>query len=102
MDLFVEVTNVTKGNSLWAHFMVTGCFPSQMSISRQIQKEDVQIERCCCIFKCMRIDWSNIIVTGISGIVIEMLKVAKVSIFTDNDLTHITDDHFKIKLIPNY
>ena len=24
---------------------------------------------------------------------------AKVSIFTDNDLTHITDDHFEIKLI---
>ena len=47
----------------------------------------------------MTIDWSNIIVTGTSGIVIEMPEVAKVSIFTDNDLTHITDDHFKIKLI---
>ena len=99
MDLFVEVTNVTKGNSLWAHFTVTGCFPSQMLISRQIQNEDVQIERCCCIFKCVRIDWSNIIVTGIPGIVIEMPEVVKVSIFTDNDLTHITDDHFEKKLI---
>ena len=28
-----------------------------------------------------------------------MPEVAKVSIFTDNDLTHITDDHFEIKLI---
>ena len=28
-----------------------------------------------------------------------MPEVAKVSIFTDNDLTHITEDHFKIKLI---
>ena len=26
-------------------------------------------------------------------------EIAKVSIFTDNDLTHITDDHFEIKLI---
>ena len=26
--LFVEVTNITKGNSIWAHFTVTGCFPS--------------------------------------------------------------------------
>ena len=24
---------------------------------------------------------------------------AKISIFTDNDLTHITDDHFEIKLV---
>ena len=29
-DLFVEVTNVTKGNSIWAHFTATGCFPSQI------------------------------------------------------------------------
>ena len=29
-DFFVEVTNITKGNSIWAHFTVTGCFPSQI------------------------------------------------------------------------
>ena len=35
-DLFVEVTNITKGNSIWAHFTVTGCFPSQIHILRPI------------------------------------------------------------------
>ena len=98
-DLFVEVTNITKGNSTWAHFTVTGCFPLQIRISRLIRKEDVQIETFCCIFKCMRVNWSSIIVTGISGIAITMPDIAHVSIFTDNDLSHITDDHFKIKLI---
>ena len=98
-DLFVEVTNITKGNSIWAYFTATGCFPSQIQISRPIQKEDVQIETFCCIFKCMRVNWSNIIVTGILGMAIVMPEIAKVSIFTNNDLTHITDDHFKIKLI---
>ena len=39
---FVEVTNVTKGNGIWAHFALTGCFPSQIQMSRQIQKEDVR------------------------------------------------------------
>ena len=29
-DLFVEVTNITKGNSIWAYFTVTGCFPLQI------------------------------------------------------------------------
>ena len=29
-NLFVEVTNITKGNSIWAHFTVTQCFPSQI------------------------------------------------------------------------
>ena len=29
-DLFVKVSNITKGNSIWAHFTVTGCFPSQI------------------------------------------------------------------------
>ena len=41
----------------------------------------------------------SIIVTGISGIIITIPDIAHVSIFTDNDLTHITDDHFEIKLI---
>ena len=50
-DLLVEVTNVTKGNAIWAHFVSTGYFPSQIKLSRLIQKDDVQIETVCCIFK---------------------------------------------------
>ena len=91
-DLFVKVTNITKGNSIWAHFTVTGCFPSQIQISTPIQKQDVQIETFCCIFKCMRVNLSNIIVTGISGMTIVMPEIVKVSIFTDNDLTHMSCD----------
>ena len=98
-DLFVEVTNVTKGNGIWAHFISTGYFPTQIQLSRPIQKDDVQIETICCIFKQIRINWSSINVTGISGSMITMPDMAYVSIFTDNDLTHITEDHFKIKLI---
>ena len=98
-DLFVEVTNVTKGNGIWAHFISTRCFPTQIPLSRPIQKDDVQIETVCCIFKWIRINWSNINVTGISGTTINMPDMAYVSIFMDNDLTHITEDHFEIKLI---
>ena len=43
-DLLVKVTNVTKGNRIWAHFASTGYFPSQIQLLRPIQKEDVQIE----------------------------------------------------------
>ena len=50
-DLFVEVTNVTKGNGIWAHFVSTRYFPSQIQLSRLIHKDDVQIETVCCIFK---------------------------------------------------
>ena len=31
-DLFVEVTNVTKGNGIWAHLASTRCFPSQIQM----------------------------------------------------------------------
>ena len=98
-DLFVEVTNVTKGYGIWAHFVSTGCFPTQIQLSRPIQKDDVQIETICCIFKQIRINWSDINVTGISRTTINMPDMAYVSIFTDNDLTYITEDHFEIKLI---
>ena len=98
-DLFVEVTYVTKGNGIWAHFALTRWFPSQIQLSRLIQKDDVQIETFCCIFKRIRINWLSIIVTEISGTMITMPDTAYVSIFMDNDLTHITEDHFEIKLI---
>ena len=52
-----------------------------------------------CCFKTMHIDWDNTMVTGISGIKIDMPSDAKVSIFTDNDLTHINNDHFEINLM---
>ena len=98
-DLFVEVINVTKGNGIWAHFVSTGCFPTQIQLSRPIQKDDVQIETVCCIFKQIRINWLNINITGISRTMINMPGMAYVSIFMDNDLTHITEDHFVIKCI---
>ena len=98
-DLFVEVTNVTKGNGIWAHFVSTVYFPSQIQLSRPIQKDDVQIETACCIFKRIRINWLSINVMGISGTMITMPDTAYVSVFTDNDLTHITEDHFETKLI---
>ena len=52
-----------------------------------------------CIFKCIRINWSSINVTGISGTMITMPDIAYVLIFTDSDLTNIREDHFEIKLI---
>ena len=54
-DLFVEVTNVTKGNRIWAHFVSTRYFPSQIQLSRPIQKDNVQIETICCIFKLLEL-----------------------------------------------
>ena len=98
-DLFVEVTNFTKGNGIWAKFVSTRYFPSQIQLSRPTQKDDAQIETVCCIFKWIIINWSSINVTGISGTMITMPDIAYVSIFMDNDLTHITEDHIEIKLI---
>ena len=98
-DLFVEVTNLTKGNSTWAHFTSTGYFPTSIKISRKIPKEKVIIRKYCCIFKKMIIDWGDIIVNHVSGEEIKMPTEAKISVFTDNDLTNINDDHFEIHLI---
>ena len=93
------MTNITKDNGIWAHFVSTRYFPSQIQLSRPIQKDDVQIETVYCIFKQIRINWLSINVTGISGTMITIPDTAYVSIFMDNDPTHITEDHFEIKLI---
>ena len=51
-DLFVEVTNVMIGNTVWAHFMATGYFPTNIHLSRPVPKESVRIETHCCIVLC--------------------------------------------------
>ena len=99
MDLFVEVTNLMKGNTIWAHYTSTGYYPTSIRLTQQIPKENVCITTSWCCFKTMHINWDNTIVTGISGIKIDMPSDAKISIFTDNDLTHINNDHFEINLI---
>ena len=38
-DLFVEVTNVMKGNTVWAHFTATGYSPTSIHLSRPIPKK---------------------------------------------------------------
>ena len=43
-DLFVQVTNLTKGNTVWAHFTTTGYFPTNIHLSRPILKESIRIE----------------------------------------------------------
>ena len=98
-DLFVEVNNLTKGNTVWVHFTTTGFYPTSIHLSRPILKENVRIETCCCIFKHMVVDWTNTEVMGISGIKVDMLTEVMISIFTDTDLTHISDDHFEINLV---
>ena len=46
--LFIEVTNLMKGNTVWAHFMTTGYFPTNIYLSKPILKE--RIVTYCCIF----------------------------------------------------
>ena len=50
-NLFVEVTNLMKGNTVRVHFTTTGYFPTNIHLSRPIPKENVRIETHCCIFK---------------------------------------------------
>ena len=47
----------------------------------------------------MHIDEDNTVLTGISGIKIDMPTEAKVLIFMDNDFTDIDDYHFKVNLV---
>ena len=78
MDLFVEVTSLMKGNTVWAHYTLTGYYPTSIKLSQQILKENVHIKTSWCCFKTMHIDWDNTMVMGISGKKIDILSDAKV------------------------
>ena len=64
MDLFVEVTNLTKANTIWAHHTLTGYYPTSIKLSQQIPKENVRIMTNWCHFKTIHIDWDNTMVKG--------------------------------------
>ena len=64
MDLSVEVNNITKGNMVWAHFTMTGYYPTSIHLSRPILKENVRIDTHCCIFKHMIVDWTCLLYTS--------------------------------------
>ena len=55
-DLFVEVNNLEKGKTAWAHFTATGYYPTSIHLSRPIPKENVRIETHSCIFMRMIVD----------------------------------------------
>ena len=50
-DLFVEVTNLPKGNTTWAHYTSTGYYPTSIRLSQQIPKENVHTTTSGCCFK---------------------------------------------------
>ena len=80
-------------------FCIHWMFSYTDSIVKTNTKGQCTDRNCLLYIYWIRINWSSIIVTGISGTIINMPDTALVSIFTDNDLTHITDDHFEIKLV---
>ena len=43
-DLFIEVTNVMKGNTVWAYFLATGYFPTNIHLSRPIPKKVLELK----------------------------------------------------------
>ena len=50
-DLFMEVTNLMKGNTVWAYFTLTGYYPTSIRLLRQIPKEKGHTDTSCCCFK---------------------------------------------------
>ena len=69
-----------KGNTILAHYTSTGYYPTSIRLLQQKPKEKVQVDTSCCCFKMKHTDWDNIVVTGISGMKIEMPTEANVSI----------------------
>ena len=47
--LFIEVTNLMKGNTVWAHFMTTGYFSTNILLSRPIPKKVLELKLTDCI-----------------------------------------------------
>ena len=98
-DIFVEITNRSKGSAIWAHFKTVGVYPTSLLVTGALQLDDITITPICC-FKRIGINWRNVTITDCTGFTYEMPDHSFASIFTEHDLTNFNpEDQYDIRIM---
>ena len=98
-DIFLEITNRSKGNTLWAHLKAVGLYPTSFTVNGQLTIEDIEVTKCCC-FKMIRINWRDVHIMDYTGKIHVMPNTTWLSILTESDLTNLNpEDAYDIRIL---
>ena len=97
-DIFVEIVNLSSGQSMWAYFATCAVHPSQLRITGYPNARDMSIVKICCVRQ-LQIDWQNIVLCDLSRNVIKLPVCGHLSIWTTNDMDKVdTHTPYQIKV----
>ena len=95
-DIFVEIVNLSSGQSMWAYFATCAVHPSQLRITGYPNARDMSIVKICCVRQ-LQIDWQNIVLCDLSRNVIKLPVCGHLSIWTTNDMDKV-DTHIPYQI----
>ena len=98
-DIFVEITDITTSETMWAHFATVAVHPSLLYVTGKLNTPDIRIMHVCCC-KVMQIDWKNVLITDSKRKVIQLPQRGSVSIWTTQELKTVdTTRQYSIKIL---
>ena len=98
-DVFIEITDINKAKSIWAHLAKVSVFPTQLSITARPSSQNITIEYACC-FKFLLIDWTNIELFDNHLHLIPLPRRGAVSVWTPSSINRIDPEaHYNIRIL---
>jgi hypothetical protein len=99
-DIFIEITDISTGNTIWGHLGRTSVYPSRLRFIGHVNSSDLQIVQSCGCFKYIIINWRTNVLTDDHLTTIPLRQKAPVSIWTHPSLHEIVStSHYQIKLM---
>ena len=97
-DIFLEITNISTTESIWAYCATTAVHPSMLTFTGRLKSADLSIVSLCCLRQ-VRIEWKDCLLLDHKNNIISLPKTAVVSAWTDNNLKSIDRDQpYNIKV----
>ena len=87
-DIFLEVTNTTTCQTIWAHLTKVAVYPSQLFISHKLNSNQINMSKFCCVRQ-VSIDWNDIMLITNNHKEIQLPNKAAISIWTPTSLNDI-------------
>ena len=87
-DIFLEVTNTTTCQTIWAHLTKVAVYPSQLFISHKLNSNQINMSKFCCVRQ-VSIDWNDIMLITNNHKEIQPPNKAAISIWTPTSLNDI-------------
>ena len=87
-DIFLEITNITTCQTIWAHLTKVAVYPSQLFLNQKLNSNQISMSKFCCVQQ-ISIDWNDIMLITNNHKEIQLPNKAAISIWTPTSINYI-------------